>query len=65
MDINLLRSLVTIAAVAAFAAIVWWAYAPAHRRRFENDALLPFADDESVAVPAPAACRASSPEERP
>ena len=42
MDINLVRSLVTVAAFAAFAAIVWWAYAPARRARFERDALLPF-----------------------
>ena len=46
MDINLLRSLVTLAAVAAFAGIVWWAYAPRRRRRFERDALLPFDGDE-------------------
>jgi cytochrome c oxidase cbb3-type subunit 4 len=42
MDINLLRSLITIAAVAAFAGVVWWAYAPSRKRRFESDALLPF-----------------------
>lgn len=46
MDINLLRSLVLIAAVAAFAGIVWWAYAPARRARFERDALVPFDEDD-------------------
>ena len=46
MDINLLRSLVTVAVIAAFAGIVWWAYAPARKSRFERDALLPFADDD-------------------
>jgi cytochrome c oxidase cbb3-type subunit 4 len=46
MDINLLRSLVTVAALAAFAGIVWWAYAPSHKERFERDALLPFGDGE-------------------
>ena len=46
MDINLLRSLVTVAVVAAFAGIVWWAYAPSRRARFERDALLPFAEEE-------------------
>jgi cytochrome c oxidase cbb3-type subunit 4 len=45
MDINVLRSLVTVAALAAFLGIVWWAYAPARRARFERDAMLPF-DDE-------------------
>jgi cytochrome c oxidase cbb3-type subunit 4 len=42
MDINLVRGLVTAAAFVAFAAIVWWAYAPARRARFERDARLPF-----------------------
>jgi len=53
MDINLLRSLVTLAAVAAFAGVVWWAYAPARRQRFERDALLPF-DEEDRACGEPA-----------
>jgi len=48
MDINLLRSLVTVAAVAAFAGIVWWAYAPSRKARFERDALLPFGDDAAI-----------------
>jgi cytochrome c oxidase cbb3-type subunit 4 len=42
MDINLLRSLITVAALAAFLGIVWWAYAPARKERFERDAMLPF-----------------------
>jgi len=42
MDINLLRSLVTVAALAAFLGIVWWAYTPSRKQRFERDALLPF-----------------------
>jgi cytochrome c oxidase cbb3-type subunit 4 len=46
VDINLLRSLVTVAALAAFLGIVWWAYAPARKARFERDALLPFGEDE-------------------
>jgi cytochrome c oxidase cbb3-type subunit 4 len=49
MDINMVRSLVTVAAFAAFIGIVWWAYAPARRARFERDALLPFAEDEDGA----------------
>ena len=53
MDINLLRSLFTVAAVAAFAAIVWWAYAPARKRRFERDALLPFDGEPSPLTPLP------------
>jgi len=42
MDINDLRSLLTLAAFAAFIGIVWWAYAPSRRARFERDALRPF-----------------------
>jgi cytochrome c oxidase cbb3-type subunit 4 len=45
LDINVLRSLVTLAAFAAFVGIVWWAFAPSRRARFERDAMLPF-DDE-------------------
>jgi cytochrome c oxidase cbb3-type subunit 4 len=46
MDINVIRIAVTLAAFAAFLGIVWWAYAPSRRDRFERDALLPFEDGE-------------------
>ena len=36
MDINLIRSLVTVAALVAFVGIVWWAYSPARRQRLED-----------------------------
>lgn len=36
MDINLIRSLVTVAALAAFLGIVWWAYSPARKSRLER-----------------------------
>jgi cytochrome c oxidase cbb3-type subunit IV len=36
MDINLIRSIVTVAAFVAFLGIVWWAYAPARRERMEQ-----------------------------
>ena len=45
MDINLVRSLVTVAALAVFLGIVWWAYAPARKERFERDARLPLEED--------------------
>jgi cytochrome c oxidase cbb3-type subunit 4 len=45
MDINTLRILVTIAALAAFLGIVWWAYAPSRKARFERDGLLPFEEE--------------------
>ncbi len=46
MDINLIRNLITVAAFAAFLGIVWWAYAPSHRGRFEEAAQLPFDSEE-------------------
>ncbi len=36
MDINLIRALVTVAAMAAFLAIVWWAYAPSRKEIWER-----------------------------
>jgi cbb3-type cytochrome oxidase subunit 3 len=36
MDINTLRSLATVAALAAFLGILWWAYRPAHKARLER-----------------------------
>jgi cytochrome c oxidase cbb3-type subunit 4 len=36
MDLNLIRSLVTVAALAAFLGIVWWAYSPGRRKRLED-----------------------------
>ena len=40
MDLNLIRSLVTIAAMAAFFAIVWWAYAPSRKGAWERKGAL-------------------------
>jgi cbb3-type cytochrome oxidase subunit 3 len=38
MDINFIRILVTIAALAAFLAILWWAYTPSRRERLDAEA---------------------------
>ncbi|MGE0873184.1 MAG: cbb3-type cytochrome oxidase subunit 3 [Burkholderiales bacterium] len=46
MDINLLRVIVTVAAFTAFLGIVFWAYGPSRKARFERDAMLPFEDGE-------------------
>jgi cytochrome c oxidase cbb3-type subunit 4 len=46
MDIETLRSMMTVAAFAAFIGIVWWAYGPSRKARFEQDARLVFTDDE-------------------
>ncbi|MCC7484330.1 MAG: cbb3-type cytochrome c oxidase subunit 3 [Burkholderiales bacterium] len=45
MDINLARSLVTVAALAAFIGVVWWAYSPSRKDRFERDAMAPFEEE--------------------
>jgi cytochrome c oxidase cbb3-type subunit 4 len=37
-----IRSLMTLAAFSSFLGIVWWAYAPARKDRFEQDSLMPF-----------------------
>lgn len=45
MDINLMRSLVTVAAFAAFVAILVWAYRPSRKAQFDEAAQLPFLSD--------------------
>lgn len=44
-----LHSIATVAAFIAFIAIVWWAYSPKNRKRFEEDAKLAL-DDEKFSV---------------
>jgi len=51
MDINTLRTLITLLAFGVFLGIVWWAYSPARRARFERDAQLVF-DDGAEGAPA-------------
>ena len=46
MDINTLRNIMTLLAFGAFLGIVWWAYGPSRRERFERDARLVFDDNE-------------------
>jgi cbb3-type cytochrome oxidase subunit 3 len=38
--------MITLAAFATFIGIVWWAYAPGRKARFERDAELPFDGDD-------------------
>ena len=42
MDINVLRSLVTVAAFVAFIGILVWAYRPSRKVQFDDAAQLPF-----------------------
>ena len=48
MDINDLRSIVTVVSLLTFLGIVWWAYGlKSSKKRFEEAANLPFADEEA------------------
>ena len=46
MDINDVRSLVTVLSFAVFVSIVWWAFSGRRKQDFEQAALLPFTADE-------------------
>ena len=45
MDINALRTVVTLLSFGIFAVIATWAWWPRNRARFEQDAMLPFSDE--------------------
>jgi len=45
MELDLLRALITPATMLAFLAVCVWAYSSKNKKRFEEDADLPFADD--------------------
>ena len=48
MDINDLRSVVTVVSMLSFLGIVWWAYGVKNnKQRFEEAANLPFTDEET------------------
>jgi cytochrome c oxidase cbb3-type subunit 4 len=46
MDVNDLRSIVTVVSLLAFAGIVAWAYARRNRAFFDEAAQLPFSDGD-------------------
>jgi len=50
MDINDLRSIVTVAGLLCFLAIVGWAYGRGSKKGFEEAANLPFAEHDDQAV---------------
>ncbi len=49
MDLNTLRSLVTLLSFIVFIGIVWWAWSGSNRNRFQEAAMLPFANDDDFA----------------
>lgn len=42
MDLGTVQGLITVVALVAFLGIVWWAYGPSRKERFERDGRLPF-----------------------
>ncbi|MBE0620925.1 MAG: cbb3-type cytochrome c oxidase subunit 3 [Burkholderiales bacterium] len=46
MDINILRSIVTVVAFAAFIGIVLWAYSDRRKEAFDQAARLPFEEED-------------------
>lgn len=46
MDINDLRSIVTVVSLLTFLGVIWFAYANGNRKRFDEAANLPFAEDD-------------------
>jgi len=51
MDAGTIRGIITLLTLITFLGICWWAYRSPNRQRFEEDGLLPFADDGAVASP--------------
>lgn len=49
MDINFLRSLVTVAGFIGFVGILVWAYLPARKEQFDEAARLPFLTEQEPA----------------
>ena len=46
VDMGTVRGVIAALTLATFLGIVWWAYRPDNRGRFEEDALMAFEDDE-------------------
>jgi cytochrome c oxidase cbb3-type subunit 4 len=46
MSMGEVRGLITVVTFLTFIGICWWAYRASNRARFEEDALMPFLDDE-------------------
>lgn len=62
MDAGTLRGLLAVVSLAAFLGIVWFAYGRRRRKRFDDAARLPFADDEMDRRSAEAERRGADPD---
>lgn len=45
MDAGTLGAISTVLVMLAFFGVCWWAFSPKRKKRFEEDANLPFADE--------------------
>ena len=50
MEIDIVRSALTVLSFVSFLAVVVWAYAPRRRERFDRDAMMPFSHQEPAVV---------------
>ncbi|WP_049721397.1 CcoQ/FixQ family Cbb3-type cytochrome c oxidase assembly chaperone [Gilvimarinus polysaccharolyticus] len=50
MDKGTWGAISTVLVAIAFVGVCWWAFAPSRRKRFEDDANLPFADEQDDAT---------------
>ena len=48
MDSGTISGIITAAFIVVFIGIVWWAYSKGNKQRFEEDAKLPFQDDDDT-----------------
>ena len=46
-DVNFWRSAITVVSLFTFMGILFWSYAPKHKARFDEAALLPFQNDKA------------------
>ncbi len=45
MDMIDFHSVFTVVSFAFFLGVIWWAYGPSRKTRFERDGMLPFEED--------------------
>ncbi len=49
MEMGWARGVIAVLTLVVFLGICWWAYRPGNKERFEEDAMMPFADDDTSA----------------
>lgn len=64
MDINDLRSVITVLGLLCFLGIVAWAYGKSSKKGFEEAANLPFAESDGLDVTSKTSIRADRKEEK-